>query len=132
MFTGLVEGMGIVRRLVPEEPGLRLVIEAPEALKSAPVALGDSIALNGCCLTVVAFAEGHWEFQAGPETLAKTNLGRLQVGHVVNVERPLAADGRLGGHFVQGHVDGTGEVDQILYDGASRSGWRWRWSPRDR
>jgi riboflavin synthase len=117
MFTGLVEGMATVRRLVPEGPGLRIVVEPPEALRSEPVALGDSIALNGCCLTVVAFNTGAWEFQAGPETLAKTNLGRLQVGDTVNVERPLAANGRLGGHFVQGHVDGTGQVDTILSDG---------------
>ena len=117
MFTGLVEGMATVRRLVPEGPGLRVIVEPPEALRSESVALGDSIALNGCCLTVVAFDNGSWEFQAGPETLAKTNLGRVQVGDVVNVERPLAANGRLGGHFVQGHVDGTGQVDTILSDG---------------
>lgn len=117
MFTGLVEGMATVRRLDPEGPGLRVIVEPPEALRSEPVALGDSIALNGCCLTVVALDRDSWEFQAGPETLAKTNLGRLQVGDVVNVERPLAANGRLGGHFVQGHVDGTGQVDTILSDG---------------
>lgn len=117
MFTGLVEGMATVQRLVPEGPGLRLVVQAPGELQSEAVAVGDSIALNGCCLTVVAHDQGIWEFQAGPETLAKTNLGRLRVGDVVNVERPLAANGRLGGHFVQGHVDGTGEVDQILPDG---------------
>lgn len=116
MFTGLVEGMGSVAALVQEGPGLRLEIDVPKEI-TARAALGDSVAINGCCLTLIQMQGERWSFQAGPETLAKTNLGKLQVGHRVNLERPLAADGRLGGHFVQGHVDGVGTVDQILPDG---------------
>lgn len=116
MFTGLVEGTGEVAALINEGPGLRVEIDVPAAL-TARAALGDSVAINGCCLTLVRMEGERWSFQAGPETLAKTNLGKLQVSHRVNLERPLAADGRLGGHFVQGHVDGVGTVDQILPDG---------------
>jgi riboflavin synthase len=75
--------------------------------------VGESIAVSGCCLTVVHTGDGDWTFQAGPETLAKTTLGTLRVGDVVNLERSLTADARLGGHFVQGHVDGTGRVERI-------------------
>jgi riboflavin synthase len=84
---------------------------------SGDVAIGDSIAINGCCLTVVFFDETRWEFQAGEETLSKTSLGQLQVGSPVNLERSLPANGRLGGHFVQGHVDGTATVDSAEVDG---------------
>ena len=117
MFTGLVETTALVIQIVPEGPGVRLVVAARNWPVGERVKLGDSIAINGCCLTVVAEARERWEFQAGPETLAKTNLGRLKSGEIVNIERPLLADGRLGGHFVQGHVDGTGEVDQVLPTG---------------
>lgn len=75
--------------------------------------LGDSIAINGCCLTVVAADGVLWSFQAGHETLAKTNLGRLRAGDSVNLERAMPADGRFGGHIVQGHVDGVGRVSAI-------------------
>jgi len=112
MFTGLVEGLGAVAGVTPEGPGVRLSI-APPAFMLPGCALGDSVAINGCCLTVVAIAGDCWEFQAGPETLKRTNLGQLQVGARVNLERALPVNGRLGGHFVQGHVDGLGAVDVI-------------------
>ena len=116
MFTGLVEGLGTVAEVVPEGPGKRLAIAPPAAMleRTSP---GDSVALNGCCLTVVEARSGRWSFQAGPETLARTNLGLLRSGDGVNLERALGADARLGGHFVQGHIDGCGSVERILRDG---------------
>ncbi len=115
MFTGLVEGQGRVVSLVPEAAGVRLQIEPPKEMLDEldPVNLGDSIAINGCCLTVIALDSGCWSFQAGEETLSKTNLGRLRFDDLVNLERSLPANGRLGGHFVLGHVDGVGTVDRI-------------------
>lgn len=112
MFTGLVEGLGIVQTAAPEEAGRRLTIAPPAELLEG-VSIGDSIAINGCCLTVVGIESSQWSFQAGPETLAKTNLGALATGDRVNLERSLSVNGRLGGHFVQGHVDGIGTVDSI-------------------
>lgn len=119
MFTGLVEGLGRIAALAPEGPGLRLVIAPPAEMvtETDRVQLGESVAINGCCLTVVAIENGTWTFQAGTETLSKTNLGRLRVGDPVNLERALPANARLGGHFVQGHVDGVGTVHGIDRDG---------------
>ena len=116
MFTGLVEALGIVRSLADEGDAKRLVVEVPpEFLEntSASKRLGDSVAINGCCLTVVAADEALWSFQAGHETLALTNLGWLRVGDAVNLERAMPANGRFGGHIVQGHVDGVGRVSAI-------------------
>jgi riboflavin synthase len=109
MFTGLVETRGTVSALLPEGSALRLCIEVPPELADG-CDIGDSVAINGCCLTVVEIEGPRWMFEAGAETLSKTNLGRLRVGDAVNLERSLPVDGRLGGHFVQGHADGTGEV----------------------
>ena len=116
MFTGLVEGRGTIVELVVECAGTRLVV-APPAEMLAGTAIGDSIAINGCCLTVVQIEGNRWSFQAGPETLARTNLGELDPGDRVNLERALPVAARLGGHFVQGHVDGCGTVDRIVPDG---------------
>ena len=118
MFTGLVEGLGRVVSLTPDAVSLMLKIEAPADLPEVDtVRLGDSIALNGCCLTVVEI-DGHcWSFQAGSETLSRTNLGKFQVGDVVNVERSVQVGSRLGGHFVQGHVDALGTVAAIDCEG---------------
>lgn len=116
MFTGLVESLGIVRLLADEGDAKRLVVDVPPAfLEGAPPSkrLGDSVAINGCCLTVIAADDLLWSFQAGHETLAKTNLGRLRVGDAVNLERAMPADGRFGGHIVQGHIDGVGRVAAI-------------------
>lgn len=114
MFTGLVEGQGTVRRIASLPAGLRLSI-APAATCFSPtdVAIGDSISISGCCLTVVSIGSDTLDFEAGEETLSKTNLGRLSVGSSVNLERSLAVGDRLGGHFVQGHIDGTAVVDEI-------------------
>ena len=121
MFTGLVEGLGTVQALVTEEAGLRIVIAPPAVMLGGGdtdrCQLGDSVALNGCCLTVIEIRHDCWAFQAGTETLLKTNLGRLTTGDAVNLERSLPVNGRLGGHFVQGHVDGIGHVAAIDREG---------------
>lgn len=116
MFTGLVEGRGTVTELTPEGSAIRLGVQIAEAM-GGECHVGDSVAINGCCLTVIEVADRCWTFQAGSETLSKTNLGDLKVGGVVNLERPLTATAELGGHFVQGHVDGVGTVSSVTWDG---------------
>jgi riboflavin synthase len=103
MFTGIVEDRGSVRALAPR-------FEVACGADLAAAAIGASIAVNGVCLTVVDRPDGGLAFDLSTETLARTSLGRLAVGDPVNLERPLAADGRFGGHIVQGHVDGVGTV----------------------
>ena len=118
MFTGLVEGQGTVRQVASLPVGLRLSI-APDAdcFTSSELAIGDSVSICGCCLTVVAIHADVLDFEAGDETLSKTNLGRFKIGSRVNLERSLAANARLGGHFVQGHVDGVATVSEIVRNG---------------
>ena len=108
MFTGLVEETGTVVSIELGERSARLTVQAPLVHQDAH--LGDSIAVNGCCLTVVAQQNDRLTFDAIPETLDRTNLGALTPGARVNLERPLAIGARLGGHFVQGHIDGVGIV----------------------
>ncbi|MEX0700546.1 MAG: riboflavin synthase [Planctomycetales bacterium] len=122
MFTGLVEARGTVCELRLEGTAARLAVEVPAPLASG-ARLGDSVAINGCCLTVVAIDGNRLAFEAGAETLSRTNLGRLRAGDPVNLERPLRADGRLGGHFVQGHIDGTGAIERIDRDGEWVTMW---------
>jgi riboflavin synthase len=114
MFTGLIEATGTVRALSAVAGGQRLVIDTPLA---ADLALGDSVATNGVCLTVVARDADAWSADVSPETLRVTALGALTPGTLVNLERPLAIGSRLGGHFVQGHVDGVGRIDAIQPEG---------------
>jgi riboflavin synthase len=104
MFTGLVEEVGHIEG----RTGRRLRIGAATVVEGAEV--GDSIAVDGCCLTLVAMGEGWWEADLSEETLARTTLDRLGAGDRVNLERPLRLADRLGGHLVQGHVDGVGEI----------------------
>ena len=104
MFTGIVEELGRVR----SRDGGRFTFEASRVLEDAKI--GDSIAVNGCCLTVVEQGDGWWAADAVAETLSRTNLDDLQPGDPVNFERPVRAADRLGGHIVQGHVDAVGEV----------------------
>ncbi len=121
MFTGLVEELGELRHRRPVgDGGARLEISAARVLDGA--AVGDSIAVNGCCLTIVDLGEGWWAADAVPETLARTTLGELCPGDPVNLERPLRADGRFGGHIVQGHVDTTTRLHRAerLGDGSWR------------
>ena len=108
MFSGLVEARGSVTELTPEGPGMRIRIGRPPELTD--VALGDSIAVNGCCLTVVAVDADWFEFQAGAETLSRTTMGSWKRGAPVNLERALAVGDRLGGHLVTGHIDGLGRL----------------------
>src|SRR5919112_1697759 len=110
MFTGLVEAVGRIASATSTPGGMRLRIEtglAPE------LALGDSLAVNGVCLTVTEKDEAGVHADVGPETLRVTTLGGLAAGVLVNLERPLRADARFGGHFVQGHVDAVGTVAGI-------------------
>lgn len=109
MFTGIVEALATVVNLAPEPPGVRLAVALP--LCASELKIGESIAINGCCLTVVEIPGELVEFQAGEETLRRTNLGRLKSGDVVNIERSLRAGDRLGGHFVMGHIDGLATLD---------------------
>jgi len=108
MFSGIVEARGTVAEIRPEPPGCLLVVGEPKIASQTKVA--DSICLNGCCLTVIAADAETMAFQAGPETLARTNLGDLKPGSLVNLERALAVGDRLGGHFVSGHVDAVGTL----------------------
>ena len=114
MFSGIVEAQGEVRAVIAEPPGLRLVIRSPFVVSDAVV--GDSIAINGCCLTVVSLDGETLGFDVGPETLRRTMLGRLAVGTTVNLERSLAIGDRLGGHFVTGHIDAVGWLDARMDD----------------
>ena len=111
MFTGIVEEVGQVKCLETEPGGLgstRLSVRATQVLDDLKP--GDSIAVNGACLTVVGLDNRTFSVELAPETLRRTNLGLLEPGRSVNLERPLAATDRLGGHIVQGHVDATGKV----------------------
>ncbi len=108
MFTGIVEELGTVAAIEDQGDAVRLTIEAGLTLSDA--GLGDSIAVNGCCLTVAARTDGTWTADVMAETLAKTSIGTLAVGDRVNLERAVTAEKRLGGHIVQGHVDGVGRI----------------------
>ena len=113
MFTGLVEATGELVERKPTSGGFRLRIASPLAAALAP---GDSLAVNGVCLTVILAKGAELHADVGPETIRVTTLGSLAHGAIVNLERPLRADGRLGGHFVQGHVDGIGYIEEMRAD----------------
>jgi riboflavin synthase len=108
MFTGLVQALGEIVAATPDGPGKRLVVRSHSTAGSA--AVGASIALNGCCLTAVAVQGDQLTFEAGPETLSRTNLGQLAVGSLVNLEASLRAGDAVGGHFVTGHIDAIGTL----------------------
>jgi len=110
MFTGIVQGQGTVvaLRVAAGGGGARLEVEAPGLVDG--LGLGDSVAVNGCCLTVTGLTGSGFAAEVVAETLRRTALGRLTAGERVNLEQPVAAGGRLGGHLVQGHVDGLGRV----------------------
>ena len=110
MFTGIVEERGTLARVAPYAKGVRFEVRASFAGQPGEVAIGDSVAVNGCCLTVVTIADGCLGFDLLEETQRVTNLRGLAPGGVVNLERSLRYDGRIGGHFVSGHVDCTGDV----------------------
>jgi riboflavin synthase len=110
MFTGIVEELGTVVSIAPD----RVRLSATTVLADAKV--GDSIAVDGCCLTLVEMGEGWWDADVSDETLKRTTLGDRQPGDRVNLERPVRAQDRLGGHIVQGHVDGVGEIVEPAHD----------------
>ncbi len=119
MFTGIIEEVGTVGALERGGAGARLTVRAQRVLSDLVV--GGSVAVNGACLTAVAVTENSFDADLSPETLEKSNLGSVQVGTAVNLERPLSPSSRLSGHFVQGHVDGTGEI--ITLDPAGDGNW---------
>lgn len=114
MFAGLVEELGRVVQVADHGPGKRLVIDAGVVAEDAEI--GASIANNGCCLTVVEIDGSRLSFDAGPETLKRTNLGAFADGTGVNLERSLKIGDRLGGHFVTGHIDAVGYLDERIDD----------------
>ncbi|GIX34511.1 MAG: riboflavin synthase subunit alpha [Lysobacteraceae bacterium] len=122
MFTGLIQGVGRVAALEPTGGDLRLRV-AVGSLPFEAVEEGESIAVNGCCLTVVEHDAGHFAADVSTETLACTTLGRWQVGDAVNLERAMLPTTRFGGHIVAGHVDGVGKVQAIHADARAQ---RWR------
>jgi riboflavin synthase len=121
MFTGIVEAMGTVTESADAGGKRRLCIDA--GTLAAGMRVGDSLAINGVCLTAVEVAGARVVVEAVDETLGRTNLGLLRTGSPVNLERPMRADGRFDGHIVQGHVDGVGVVRSIVDEGASIRLW---------
>jgi riboflavin synthase len=121
MFTGLVETMGTVRAAEPDGDGTLLWIA--DALVADDLPLGASVAVNGVCLTVTERTADAFAVQAGPETLRRTNVGELQAGAQVNLERALRVGDRLGGHIVQGHVDGQGAIERRARQGEWEVVW---------
>jgi riboflavin synthase len=118
MFTGIVEELGVVRDARTDAAqGNYVTITCRSMVEDAK--LGDSIAVNGVCLTVTEYAADHFTIGVSPETLRRTNLGQLQRGAPVNLERSLAFGGRMSGHYVQGHVDGVGKITSIVPEGDS-------------
>jgi len=118
MFTGIVEEQGRVASIGERPQGRHFWIAAPRVREDA--AIGDSIALAGCCLTVVALEPGRFAVEAVPETLRRTTLGDWREGDAVNLERSLKLEQRLGGHLVQGHVDGVGTLRDVRPEGDGR------------
>ena len=115
MFTGIVEILGVIDRVETEGAGKRFTVRWPGL--ADPLTIGESVAVNGCCLTVVVADGETFELQAGPETLLRTNLGEKCAGDRVNLERSLRLTDRLGGHFVQGHVDATASLRERRPEG---------------
>ena len=114
MFTGLIESVGVVTEAASRASGIDLHVRTPLA---SELHAGDSLAVNGVCLTVVSAADGAARFDVGPETARVSTLGGVRPGAQVNLERAMRADSRFGGHFVQGHVDATGTVTALRADG---------------
>jgi riboflavin synthase len=115
VFTGIIESVGVVTEVRREGDLAHLAIEAPDV--ASGVAKGDSVAVDGACLTVTEYGDGRVCFDAVRETLERTSIGAKCQGSRVNLERAMRADGRLDGHIVQGHVDGTGRVERLERDG---------------
>lgn len=119
MFTGIVEEIGRVIDIASDLPQGNFVQVASRVAREG-ARIGDSIAVNGACLTITELGDGWFRFGLSPETLQRTNLGRLRVNDPVNLERSLAFGGRMGGHYVQGHIDGVGEIVAVTPEGDSK------------
>jgi riboflavin synthase len=119
MFTGIVEEMGRVLAIAGDQERDNFITVASSVARTG-AKLGDSIAVNGTCLTVTELADDSFTVGLSPETLRRTNLGRLRMGDPVNLERSLTFGGRMGGHYVQGHVDGVGEIVGVTPEGDSK------------
>lgn len=118
MFTGIIEGAGTIDSLDHDAQGGKLRVSLATAREiGLGIKVADSIAVNGCCLTVVEFDGDRFSADLSGETLRRTSFGEKKAGDRVNLERPLAANARLGGHFVQGHVDGVGRVTRLAPEG---------------
>src|SRR6476646_8637208 len=115
MFTGIIEATGRIQRVAPKGGGTSVTIETPKPL--AALKLGESVAVNGACLTVTGMRGRQFTVELSPETLRRTTLGKAKTGDRVNLERALRLGDRLGGHIVQGHVDGVGRLEAITPDG---------------
>ena len=115
MFTGIVRELGVLAESKEAAGGRALVVHAPES--AARAAVGDSVAINGCCLTATALKAGDIAFQAVPETIRRTTLGTLERGERVNVELAIRAGDEFGGHYVQGHVDAVGRIQSVEFEG---------------
>ena len=118
MFTGIIEELGTVKRIDHKGDAVELQIAASKVLDGT--AIGDSISVNGICLTVAKFADSNVQFFVMPETMHKTALGKLKIGDKVNLERAMSLNTRLGGHMVSGHIDGTGRIVSIKTDRESK------------
>jgi riboflavin synthase alpha subunit len=116
MFTGLIESLGRIVAVTAAPAGLRVHVDADIASEAVP---GESVSVNGVCLTVVEAGPEGIQFDVSPETLRVTTLGALNAGTLVNLERSVRADARVGGHFVQGHVDATGTIEDVRQEGDS-------------
>src|SRR5271170_605387 len=125
MFTGIIEHIGIIESLELKSGGGRVTIHAPSLAPS--LAISKSIAVNGCCLTVVALGKKQFSADLSGETIQKTSFGAKDGGLIkgsrVNLEQPLTAGAEFGGHFVQGHVDGTGRVTRLVPEGPGSNSW---------
>jgi riboflavin synthase len=117
VFTGLVEGLGRLEHILEENGGRRLTIAWPGFSAAEPLELGESVAVSGCCLTIIAVTGETFQVQVGPETMDRTNLGDKCAGDRINLERALKVGARLGGHFVQGHIDATAILRERRQEG---------------
>ena len=114
MFTGIIEEIGTVKEVRHGHRSAVVTISAEKVLSGTSI--GDSIAVNGVCLTVIAMDDDSFSADATPETISRSSLGQMHRGSRVNLERAMAADGRFGGHIVMGHIDGTGKVSRVIKD----------------
>jgi riboflavin synthase len=126
VFTGIIEEMGEIQALVPKPEAVEITVRCQDSVRN--ITLGESVAVDGICLTVTQFGSDYFSAFASAETLRKTTLGSKKVGDRVNLERPLTLEKMLGGHLVQGHVDGVGVIESITPEGDSQM-WRFRLDP---